>query len=693
MARSPAHVLMAVVARLSTLLVSLIWLSTATATAQYHFDSWTTDNGLPQNSVRSIIQTRDGYLWLTTFDGLVRFDGVSQRTFMRPQCEDDEGGNWFLIDGLARFKDGRFTFYGKNGGLANLTINCIFKDREGTIWVGTSRGLHRLTKQVIRGYSTASGLLHREVYPILQSRNGNLWTGTSGALAQFKDGRFITYPMAEGLATNHIRTIYEDADGTFWIGTYDDGLSRFRDGRFFNYKLEHGLFDNGAFQILEDRRGYFWISCNRGIYRVSRQELNDFAEGRVPRINCVAYGKPDGLLNIECNGGRLPAGIRARDGRFWFPTQEGVAVVDPEAVYINSQAPPVLIESATLERSPVDFQGGVTIEPGQRGLEISYTGLSYIKSDQVKFKYKLEGLDANWLDAGTRRTAYYPYLPPGSYRFRVIAANSDGVWNDEGASITVIVLAPFWQRWRFWLLCATAVAGITALVIRGRIAQFKKKQAEREAFARRLIESQEGERKRIAGELHDSLGQNLLIVKNWALIGLNSLEEDNPAREHLNEISETTSLALDEVREIAHNLRPYQLERLGLSNAIEHMIRHVKNASDIEFVTEIDNVDGLLSKESEINFYRVVQECVNNVVKHSAATTAWLTIKRTASGAQITCRDDGRGFDPKASLPKRGMGLTGMAERVRMLGGRYTIESAPGKGATISITIGKIEGE
>lgn len=918
----------------------LLWPLTST-TAQYRVESWTTDNGLPQNSVRSIVQTRDGYLWLTTFDGLVRFDGlhftvfdksntkglssnrftslyedrdgtlwigtgdggltfyrdgvfrsitvadgipagqimtiardlngellltidsnrfylrdgkfiaappedhtrdvrpyedsqgnlwlanesgiyrlrdgqitryrekdgVPPRALLRPVCEDDQGGVWFIGNGLVRFKDGRFTTY----DVSTTGIYCIFKDREGTIWVGTANGLRRLTRQFITGYSTSHGLLNNEIYPILQSRNGdiwvgspqglsrfrdgkfknillpqsttnvqalgedsdgnlwvgiiggllrfkngklkdlssllgntvstiltdrngnvwvgcanglfkfnedrvvahyttkdglpkddvtvihedrngNLWTGTSGALAQFKDGRFTPYRMADSVATNHIWTIYEDNDGTFWIGTYDDGLIRFRDGRFLTYKKENGLFDNGVFQILEDRHGYFWISCNRGIYRVSRQELNDFAAGRISRINSVAYGKNDGMLNIECNGGRLPAGIKTRDGKFWFPTQAGVAIVDTEAVPLNPHAPPVLIESVTLERQPVDFRSDVTVEPGQQNLEISYTGLDFIKSDQVRFKFKLEGLNTDWIDAGTRRTVHFPYLPPGTYTFRIIAANSDGVWNEAGASFNLIVRAPFWRHSWFWVLCAVTIAAITAFVMWGRLVQLKRRQAEREAFARQLIESQEGERKRLARELHDSLAQTLLIVKNWALVGLSSLAQDNPAREHLTEISDTTSLALSEVREIAHNLRPPQLDRLGLTNTIEEMVRNVSNSSDIEFIAEIDNIDGLLSKESEINLFRVVQECVNNVLKHSAATKSWLSIKRTAGGAEVICRDNGRGFDPGARVPKRGIGLIGIAERVRMLGGNWTMEAAIGKGATICIMIGRTQG-
>jgi signal transduction histidine kinase len=229
---------------------------------------------------------------------------------------------------------------------------------------------------------------------------------------------------------------------------------------------------------------------------------------------------------------------------------------------------------------------------------------------------------------------------------------------------------------------------IATFVVMSRIARLKRRQTEREAFSQRLIESQESERQRLAGELHDSLGQNLLMVKSWAQIGLNSLAEGKSAREHLTGISEMTSLALDEVHEIARNLRPHQLERMGLTTTIEQIVRHASNSTEIEFITEIDNIDALLSKTSEINLYRVVQECVNNVLKHSAATSCWFTIKQTAAGAQIVCKDNGRGFDPEATSHESGIGLIGIAERVRMLGGRYTHEAAPGKGVTIRITIG-----
>lgn len=342
-----------------------------------------------------------------------------------------------------------------------------------------------------------------------------------------------------------MRSIYEDAEGTLWIGTYDEGLSRFREGRFFNYKVENGLFNNGVFQILEDRQGRFWISCNKGIYRVSRQQLNDFAEGRIEELTSVPYGKADGMLNSECNGGRQPAGLKTSDGRLCFPTMDGVVVIDPDAVEVNELPPPIVIEQVSIDHSPADFSKEVIIQPGQNNLEINYTASSFIKSGEIKFKYRLEGRDAEWTDAGVRRVTYFPYLPPGRYTFRVIAANRDGVWNLEGASLRVLVRAPFYERGWFLLMCAGAVVGGVLLIFRARVNRLQKKQAAQEAFSRQLIESQEQERKRIAAELHDSIGQSLLIIRNWALVGLNSLTGLNPAREYLDEISDTTSQALE----------------------------------------------------------------------------------------------------------------------------------------------------
>ncbi|MBS1797427.1 MAG: diguanylate cyclase [Acidobacteria bacterium] len=750
---------------------------------QYRFDSWTTDNGLPQNGIRGIAQTPDGYLWFTTFDGLVRFDGVRFTTFAkgttkgiinnrftgiycdrdgtlyattmengvltvyrdgnftsytadqvperyirrfrrdandeltvevetgdattetwyylrdgefvfkekyakkdavvtqtgrdgrvwtltpeettetRPDgtrfvyahhidnfnssvagyedregglwiggltlarlkdgriesfgeeagfpprtdfhsfWEDDEGALWFANGGvtnpglgLVRYRNGAFTVFSKEAGLTDTSIQGVFRDREGTIWLATQRGLNRLRKKVITAAGTAEGLSNAEVYPIYRDRENNIWVGTAkglnlyrdgrfepvdfkqrgaiptktdiwvnedisiqslledshgklwigvaggiylaengyvelveagsghhtqalyedaegtvwaatskgllrfrdyrlerayttadglpadimtvifadsqgrlwfggyGGLSQFSNGRFINYTDKEGLAGNYVRTIYEDDEGTLWIGTYDEGLSRFKDGKFFNYRAAAGLYNNGVFAIREDARHDFWISSNGGIYRVSRRQLNEFADGLTDRLISTGYGTPDGMLNNECNGGRQPSSLEDEQGRFWFPTQDGIAIVDPSMESHNPMPPAIVIESATVEREQVSVRGGLTIEPGGKNIEINFTGISLIKSDQIKFKYKLEGHDTDWIDAGTHRTANYSYLPPGTYRFLVTAANSDGIWNAEGASLNIELKPFFYQTWEFYL-ALLAVATVSLLII------------------------------------------------------------------------------------------------------------------------------------------------------------------------------------------------------------------------------------
>jgi signal transduction histidine kinase len=337
----------------------------------------------------------------------------------------------------------------------------------------------------------------------------------------------------------------------------------------------------------------------------------------------------------------------------------------------------------------------VTVAPGQRGLEINYTGLSLLKSEQVQFKYRLEGLDAEWVDVGTRRVANFPYLPPGGYRFRVIAANSDGVWNNEGAALDIFVAAPFYRAWWFFTLVALGVVGMTLLIYQRRFAALRARQAAQEAFSRQLIKSQEAERKRLAAELHDSLSQNLVIIKNRAMISLQQREDPEEVFEQVAEIAEAADHALFEVREIAHNLRPFQIDRLGLTKAIEAVVRKA-NAGALRFGAKLDKIDALLPPESEINLYRIIQESVNNIVKHAQATEASVTIQRREQTIEVMIQDNGRGFTTAVTQPSQsrdgsGLGLVGINERARILGSTPVIESAPGRGTKIWLEIRLME--
>jgi signal transduction histidine kinase len=397
------------------------------------------------------------------------------------------------------------------------------------------------------------------------------------------------------------------------------------------------------------------------------------------------------MLNIECNGGHWPAGIRARDGKLWFPTEDGIAIVDPEQVPLNQNPPPVIIESSFIEGRPVPFNSPIRLSPVQNHVEIEYTAFSFANPERIRFKYKLEGLDQDWVDAGSRRTAYYSHLPPGNYNFKVIAANGDGVWNTQGTQLAISVLPPFYRTW--WFVSIMFIAGIGAVVFawQYRVSHLQRAYAAQQVFSRQLIASQERERKRIAGELHDSLGQQLLIIKNWAVLALNSLQNQKSPKEPLDEISSTASHAVEEMRGIAYNLRPYQLEKLGLTVAIRGLIARVAASSNIRFAAEIDVVDGLFSQEIEISIYRIVQEALNNTIKHSHATEGRVLVTSSSGTLDLMIEDNGRGFTPPdVRLPQqvhKGFGLLGIAERVRMLGGRLVIESAPGGGSTIQISL------
>jgi PAS domain S-box-containing protein len=484
------------------------------------FVSYTTKDGLGHNFLRAIYQTRDGSVWLgTQGGGMSRWkdgamttytikDGLAHDTVMSFH-ESRDGSLWIGTNsGLSRFKDGRFTTYTTKDGLSNNFIRAIHEDRAGHLWIGTrGAGLNRFADGRFTTYATQEAV-NDVVRYFYEDRTGTLWMGTNGGLARWKDGRFTLYTTKDGLSNDSVYAIHEDAEGTLWIGTYGAGLNRFKDGRFTAYTTKDGLFDDVVFQILEDDLGNLWMSCNRGVFRVSRKELNDFAQGKIKSITSIAYGLADGMTSSECNGSSQPAGWRTRDGRLWFPTLKGVVIIDPNDLKPNVLPPPVMIERAEIYDTRFDPGAPALVPPGQGHLEFHYTALSFLAPEKIKFKYRLEGFDNDWVNAGTRRVALYTNLSPGRYRFRVTACNSDGVWNATGASFDFYLRPHFYQATWFYLVCALSAVLIGFGVYYLRVRQMMARQKELVQLVgerTRKLQEEIRERQQVAEELKGSL--------------------------------------------------------------------------------------------------------------------------------------------------------------------------------------------
>lgn len=704
--------------------------------------------GLSSNFIRDIFLDREGTLWLTTDDGginrltqktvtplsigegllekniypIFRDDseniwvgsakGLSQITngkiknyslnnplsyeIVQALHEDDQGRLWIgAVGGIQYLKDGKIHEFTPQTGFPKGAADYwdIHQSRDGIIWFASNQGLFQLKKESLKRITTEDGLPTNDVRLIFEKKDGSFLLGTFNGLSiMTSDGKIQqTLTEKDGLAGNFIRSIYEDTEGTLWIGTYDSGLSRLKDGKFTNYNTSNGMFSNGVFAILEDNRSNFWMSSNQGIYRVSKQELNDFADGKISNITSTAYGKSDGMLNAECNGGRQPSALKNKDGKLWFPTQDGIAIIDPEAVPFNPNPPPVVIESAALSGMDINLKDKLEIQPNQDNLVIKYTGLSFIKPEQTRFRYKLDGLDENWIEAGTRREAYYPYLPPGNYTFRVIAANSDNVWNQQGAALEITVYPAFYRTWAFLFLIVLIIILFVFWLYSRRISEIQRKQLAQEEFSRKLINAHETERRRIAAELHDSLGQHLAMIKNSAVFGSQIVKNLNEAKKHLGMISEQSAQAITEVREISHNLRPYLLDRLGLTKAINSMLNKITDTTELNITTEIEDIGGVFTNEVEMSIYRIIQESLNNILKHAQATEVKFSAKNEEQFVIIEIADNGKGFEVGENK-KDGFGLLGMKERAKMIGGEVLINSQTGKGTTVFIKLQKING-
>ncbi|HZS08624.1 MAG TPA: two-component regulator propeller domain-containing protein, partial [Blastocatellia bacterium] len=468
---------------------------------QGQFVSYSVSEGLASYYAASIIQSKNGDLWVGTSKGLNRFregkfttcasgSGLPPR-MVSALAEDRRGTLWVGTEsGLYRSRspiecdgercDPEFIPV-KNDSSLETNIKIIYEDKEGSIWIGTDHeGLVRYKDDRFTTWTTGEGLSSNVVRSMCEDRDGNLWVGTrGGGLNRFRDGKFTTFTENDGLASNGVQALYRDQDNTLWIGTRQ-GVNRFKDGRFTTYRVNDGLFANFVYSIVEDNKGNLWMSCSKGVFRVSRQQLNDFADGKVRSVTSVAYGIEHGLGSSIGTVGNHPESCKSSDGRIWFCTYKGVSAIDPEKLTANALPPPVHIEEVSIDQQAFISGEAVSAPPGRGDITIRYTGLSFLAPEKVRFKYKLEGYDPDWVDAGDRRAAYYSNIPPGRYTFRVMAANNDGRWNETGDTRTLYLAPHFYQTGWFYGLCICAAALLIAGAYRLRVRSLKAREQQLE---------------------------------------------------------------------------------------------------------------------------------------------------------------------------------------------------------------------
>lgn len=649
------------------------------------FTTYTVKNGLSNDLIKSIHEDDQGNIWIGTDGGGLNLlkngklsvystrEGLSSNV-VQALFSDNAGNLWVgTPGGLNRFNQGKFTTYTSADGLANNDVRSIYLDHRGSLWIGTRGGLTRMSNGVFKTFTEVDGLPNDLITTLYEDTKGNLWIGTFGGLARLTNEEFTIFTIRDGLSSDAVISLHEDSDGTLWIGTNGGGLNRLKDGRFTTYITSNGLLDDVVYRILEDGRNHLWLSCRKGIFHISKKELDEFAAGSVASIAPVAYGTADGMMTRECSGGGDPAGWRGNDGKLWFPTLKGVAMIDPERIKTNSQAPPVVIEQIRIDDKSFAPSERLELPAGTTRFDLYYTAPSFVAPEKVRFKYKLEGFDTDWIDSGTRRIAYYTNLRPGTYTFRVIASNNDGVWNETGSAFTLYLKPYFYQTYWFYALCLLVLVMLAWLLyrlrVRGMQAQFNAVLAERT---------------RIAREIHDNLAQEMAAISVQLELVARTMPSGT-AMTHLDRVRQQVRHGIAEARRYVWALRSPTLENNDLPTALAETARRLTYETTIQAQVEVNGTFRPLAQSVEDNLLRIGQEAINNAVKHAQAQRILVNLVFDARRVQLIVRDDGRGFDNQAAGNGRAghFGLIGMQERAEQIGGTLSIQSTDGSGTEV----------
>ena len=544
------------------------------------------------------------------------------------------------------------------------------------------------------------------------------------------------FNSTNGLSNNSNWALHEDSDGVIWVGN-DGGLNRIKAGRVSVFNKREGLPDQRIEEILEDDLGNFWIAWERGIFRVPKAELNAVAEGRASSVHCVAYDERDTLPDARINGRKShPAGCKTRDGRLWLPTTNGVVVFDPKKVIEGDAPPPVIVESVRADGKIVfgdlDMDGrpvvakkevisdqksvisSPTLEPKAQGsalsassadlvsgsqianrkseirlpaanarvMEFDYTACDLVGGDRARYKYRLDGFDSAWIDAGTRRRVFYSNLRPGHYRFHVIACNHNGLWNDAGASFAFYLAPQFYQTKAFFAFSALiiALAGVGLHQVRVRVLRRIHNLEHQKALAL--------ERTRIARDIHDDLGARLTQIDLLTGLAQRDLEPEHDAAGHVRKIAARSQEITQSVDEIVWALNPKNDSVRSLLGYVRAYVQEY--LGDAGLRAQFDWLDAIpaihLGAESRHNLFLVVKEALHNVVRHARATEVVVRVTWNGLALRIEVADNGTGFNP-ASVGESGNGLRNMERRVASLGGYCQIDSQPGGGTRVRLSV------
>ncbi|HEY5446082.1 MAG TPA: two-component regulator propeller domain-containing protein [Pyrinomonadaceae bacterium] len=647
--------------------------------------------GLPNDSARSVFQDSNGTLWIGTVNGFAGLKNGRESSYLslngqsigsvKSMGEDTAGNLWIGAEQnlLILAANGLRKCPGwKNGTEGRV----IYRDTQGHMWVGTDgEGLFEFTDANgnAKHYTTREGLPSDQVRTLLVDRNGALWIGThGGGLAKYENGRFIVYTTKDGLAGSRVGASFQDDDGSLWFATRN-GLSRFKDGKFFNFTSENGLLVSFVYSMLDDGKGNFWFSCAQGLFRVSKAELRDLADGRIAKVNSIDYGVRDGMKTRAYNVGNQPAAWKTKDGALMFCSMKGVVVVDPNRLYSIGLVPPVHIEKIVINKQQLQVTPDAQLPVGSGEVEIHYAALSYVSPEKVRFKYMLEGVNKEWVDAGSRRFAYYANLPPGQYRFRVMAGYLDGPWNEAGASYSFYLRPRFYQTSVFAGL-VVAVAFLLAFLL------YKLRMMELKARYSAVL----GERNRIAREIHDTLAQNLAgIALQLDSVGMHTTDLPPSLSQRLDQACNLVRYSLSEARRAVSDLRSDELERHELAAELPEIAAKMAATAEAEAKVQVVGTPRRLSPVIEKNLLRIFQEAMANAVKHAAARNIDIKLRYESDSLMLSVQDDGSGFDTENIIPLGigHYGLTGMRERAERIGGRLTLKSQIGRGTELLVEV------